>query len=711
MPQVNNFLCKLVIASLVACVSHALAHNGVVAHARPAVGIVVDGDLSDWPADALSYPIRTHQLGAAPVDTDDFDRHFQVAWDAATGSLWVAVDLVDDETILEGATATSLADMRRFFGMMGWRSSDEVETPDLADGCAILIDMGHEDGDSRTVRFGLDGRDSRTVITSSERDGQQWRDAQVAATFPPGRRVYEWQINLQAAFLREADHPPNLLAAGTVLGFDVTVADRDTGSTLSGDDLSWLSWGPGVGKVWGSRTSRRGDLVLIEADLAMGHLAGLTRWNNASTQTPPSGVSIRTQTGLARWTISTDSLGAFHVDVPAGDYVLTVEDVRLGLDRAETHTTVVADSTPSVVVLDAPLFSLSVLRGEASDSIVRRPLPPGRQRGVSWVGSRAIGRAHLTPLQPLHVDWIVQTPFGWQRDIHAPALQAPRGAAGLWGESDRGILVTTRLSQEVGIATLLKPHIWTGRGTWRGELAMTSEADWVTWFDQYETFILHYARLAQAAGIEALCIGTELSATLVREDQWRRIIALIRSVYSGNLTYAANWDRFEQVPFWDALDFVGVQAYFPLAEEPTHDIDQLVRGWQPWLERLAAVSEQSERRVLFTEIGYRSHVNAVVEPWLWPRQVEGGNGTAGQKVQAAAYEAFFRAAWDLPWVAGAYWWKWFPNHERAGGDDDAGFTPQNKPAQQVIGQWYLRTHLVESQEAETQENKRAGYGQ
>ena len=80
-------------------------------------------------------------------------------------------------------------------------------------------------------------------------------------------------------------------------------------------------------------------------------------------------------------------------------------------------------------------------------------------------------------------------------------------------------------------------------------------------------------------------------------------------------------------------------------------------------------------------------------------------------MQAAAYEAFFRAAWDLPWVAGAYWWKWFPNHERAGGDDDAGFTPQNKPAQQVIGQWYLRTHLVESQEAETQENKRAGYGQ
>jgi len=699
MPQVNDILCRLIIASLVAHASYAFAHNGVVAHARPAAGIVVDGDLSDWPADALSYPIRTQQIGAAPVDSYDFDGQFRVAWHA-NGSLWVAVDLVDDETILDGVAPTSLADLRRFFGMLGWRSSGQVETPDLADGCALLIDMGHEDGASRTVRFGLDGRDTKTVFTSSERDGQQWRDAQVATTFTPGRRVYEWQIDLHAAFLREADNPPKLLAAGTVIGFDVTIADRETGNDLSGRNLSWLSWGPGVGKVWGSRPSRRGDLVLIASDLTMGRLAGRARWRHESTQAPPSGVSIRTQEGTARWTSNTDSLGAFSVDVPAGDYVLTLEDVRLGLDRVETHSAVVAGATTSIEVSDEPLFSLSMLRGETRDAIVRRSIPPGRQRGVSWVGSRPIGRANLTSLQPLHVDWIVQTPFGWQRDIHAPALAAPRGTAGLWGESDRGILITTRLSQEIGIATLLKPHIWTGRDTWRGELAMTSEDDWATWFDQYETFILHYARLAQAADIEALCIGTELSATLTREDQWRHVIARIRSVFGGNLTYAANWNSFEQVPFWDALDFVGVQAYFPLADAPTHDIDQLVNRWQPWLARLAAVSEQSERRVLFTEIGYRTNTNAVVEPWLWARQVEGGGDAAGQKVQASAYEAFFRAAWDLPWVAGAYWWKWFPNHERAGGGHDAGFTPQNKPAQEVIAEWYLRTYLAESQEAD-----------
>ncbi len=81
-------------------------------------------------------------------------------------------------------------------------------------------------------------------------------------------------------------------------------------------------------------------------------------------------------------------------------------------------------------------------------------------------------------------------------------------------------------------------------------------------------------------------------------------------------------------------------------------------------------------------------------------QVDGGGDTEGRRVQAAAYEAFFQATWDLPWVAGAYWWKWFPQHERSGGDGDDGFTPQNKPAQKIMADWYLRTHLAETLDSE-----------
>ena len=117
-------------------------------------------------------------------------------------------------------------------------------------------------------------------------------------------------------------------------------------------------------------------------------------------------------------------------------------------------------------------------------------------------------------------------------------------------------------------------------------------------------------------------------------------------------------------------------------------------GWQPWLERIEAVAQRSSRRVLFTEIGYRTNSNAAVEPWLWERQTEGGGDAEGMHTQDALYQAFFRAAWDQPWVAGAYFWKWFPDHERSGGDGDVGFTPQRKPAQETLTDWYRRALVL-----------------
>lgn len=673
------------------CASPALAHSGSVAYAYPLSRGVVDGDLSEWPSDGPVYRLARTELGTAPRDTVDFQGHFRVAWEGATGSLWIAVEILDDDLVLDGEAVTSWRDMRRFFGMMGWRSRRDVEVPPLADGCAVIVDLGHADGDSRAVRFGVDGDDRRSIFTSSEGDTVDWRDAEVATRLTAGRRVYEWRLDLTSSFLRESDMAAPKLRPGTVLGFDVTAADRDRDGSLS-----WVTWGPGAGKVWGSRTSRRADLVLVTDAVAHGTLRGQATWNDSLAGEPPTAVRVRPRTGAARWVAATDAEGRFELSVPAGDYLVRLEDERLGLDRLEASVTVSAGGTSPVIrVRDEPLWRQRSL-ADTTRALVPRQPPSGKQRGVSWVGSRIVGRDEVAALDLVHTDWIVQTPFGWQRDITTPVLQAPTGEAGLWGESDRGVAITTQLARSRGIRTLLKPHIWTGRGTWRGELAMTSEEDWATWFAQYERFILHFARLAEANGIEGLCVGTELAATLGREAEWRRIIARVREVYGGWLIYAANWTSFEQVPFWDAVDFVGVQAYFPLAAAPTEEVAVLVAGWEPWLQRLQAVATASDRRVVFTEIGYRTNANAAVEPWLWERQVEGGGDEAGRRTQAACYEAFFHAAWDRPWVAGAYFWKWFPQHGRSGGDGDPGFTPQNKPAQQVLADRFRRQRVLDA---------------
>lgn len=315
-----------------------------------------------------------------------------------------------------------------------------------------------------------------------------------------------------------------------------------------------------------------------------------------------------------------------------------------------------------------------------------------KQRGVSWVaGHQPVAKDDFKQLVKNHVNWIVQTPFGWQTDYKSPSLRLATDG-GMWGESDVGIATTTRLAKESGIKTLLKPHIWMRPrdGKWRMDIEMDTEADWQNWFENYRTFILHYAKLAQKNGIAGLCIGTELHKTAVlREKDWRRMISEIREIYDGELTYAANWYKaFEEIKFWDALDFIGIQAYFPLAEKENPAIDDLRKGWQPHIEAIEELSRKYKKPVLFTEIGYRSSNDAAIRPWEWPKR--GSReiaSTEDLQTQANCYEAFFQEVWGKEWFAGAYFWKWFPNL-RNPNNADKRFTPQGKPAEKVMAEWY-----------------------
>ena len=318
------------------------------------------------------------------------------------------------------------------------------------------------------------------------------------------------------------------------------------------------------------------------------------------------------------------------------------------------------------------------------------PSDTERQRGVSWVAGRKITALNIQPLVENRVNWIVQTPFGWQRGIDTPRIKLSTTGGVLWGETDQGLAVTTKLARDRGIHTLLKPHIWISGGGWRGQIRMADDTQWDEWFESYRRFILHYARFAQVHGIEALCIGTELRTCVIgHQDQWRRIISEVRAVYDGKLTYAANWyAEFEEITFWNELDFIGIQAYFPLsdAEDPT--LEDLLQGWKKPLRQIQRVRKKFDKPVVFTEVGYRSIARAADKPWQWPRR--GEENPTDTAIQARCYEAFFRTFWDKPWVAGVYWWKWFPNVVRTGVADNTGFTPQNKPAEKVMAGWYER---------------------
>ncbi|MEM9144115.1 MAG: glycoside hydrolase, partial [Bacteroidota bacterium] len=197
------------------------------------------------------------------------------------------------------------------------------------------------------------------------------------------------------------------------------------------------------------------------------------------------------------------------------------------------------------------------------------------------------------------------------------------------------------------------------------------------------------ARLAEKTRAPLLCIGTELEQFVeARPAYWTALIREIRTLYSGKLTYAANWDEYKRTPFWDQLDYIGVDAYFPLSEEKDPSKEQLKQGWQKWKTAMKELSEKVDRPVLFTEFGYRSMDYTAKKPWLVDRNQDKINLQA----QARATQVVFDEFWTEDWFAGGYIWKWFINHEQSGGTGDNRFTPQNKPAQATI-QTFYKSHI------------------
>ena len=319
-----------------------------------------------------------------------------------------------------------------------------------------------------------------------------------------------------------------------------------------------------------------------------------------------------------------------------------------------------------------------------------------KQRGVSWVASRAVTEDDFLPLVANNVNWIAQTPFGWQQHYNSPTFDLVGRGRVRWGERDEGLERTTQLAKQVGIKTLLKPHIWLrnrGDGKWRSDIEMANESDWQSWFESYRTFILHYARLAERNNIEVLSIGTELHTTVkMRPNDWRRIIREVRKVYQGKLTYSANWyEEFEDVAFWTELDLIGIQGYFPLTDKRNPTVEELKKGWQSHLKGIKKVQQLYRKPILFTEIGYKSTVDSAINPWEWRSSSSNALGEADLLTQVNCYEAFFQTFWNEDWFAGSYIWKWFPNSRRRFGRRQDRFTPQDKPAEKVMAKWYAKT--------------------
>ena len=303
---------------------------------------------------------------------------------------------------------------------------------------------------------------------------------------------------------------------------------------------------------------------------------------------------------------------------------------------------------------------------------------PRRETDESWT----------RPLINMNAGWVSLIPYGYFDfgDTGVNYNTSPN-SRGFWGERPEGVRANALQARAAGLKVMLKPHLWS-RGGWVGDFRFENEADWKTWEINYRKYILVQLEIARECDVDLFCIGTELRHSFNERPQfWRELICEIRAEYDGPLTIASNWDNFQNVSFWDALDYIGIDSYFPLSEEIEPATSTLIQRWKPIKNRLRVFSEQWNKPILFTEFGWLAVDQNTWNHW----EKEGRNLNAhalNLNAQSNAFDAAFRTLWQEKWFAGGFIWEWNTNHERAGGLNDKDFTPQNKPAEQVIRQYY-----------------------
>jgi hypothetical protein len=234
------------------------------------------------------------------------------------------------------------------------------------------------------------------------------------------------------------------------------------------------------------------------------------------------------------------------------------------------------------------------------------------------------------------------------------------------------------------------------------------------WFDSYTDYAVHFAALAQKLNMPFFIMGTgyyhmtgdsdqtakgtpgpgDTAACQGRRDcEWRHVIAAIRNQsfehysdgkavigggFTGKVIYAAGsridagsatpeWDP-SRLTWWDAIDIIGIEAYFPLTNEPDPSIPKLGNAWKGTgdtitkgnqgnvVQKLWDLNRKTQRNILFTGAGYESIPQSNQRPGSWSsNDVSDFTTSDGQLEQSYDMQALYGTFSVYPWWLGVVW--------------------------------------------------------
>ena len=326
----------------------------------------------------------------------------------------------------------------------------------------------------------------------------------------------------------------------------------------------------------------------------------------------------------------------------------------------------------------ASLLVAAMMLGQCLDSGSATAEPGGTQRGFALIWHSHYNGPQIAQslgeMTNVGANSVQFTPAWGQQASNASAIARTSITI-----SDANLERAIALAHHNGLKVLLTPHVYLpneSRSTIRPD-------DREAWFASYTGFISHYAAMAQRLGVEQFAVGSELASISDDRPGWLQVIREVRARYDGTVLYAADPGEAERVPFWDALDVIGIDAYYPLSTAPTTDVAELQRAWEPIRVAMAEGAARYGRKILFTEAGYTSQEGTTTRPNDWTL------GPPNEREQAAAYQALLATFSDEPWWEGVYWWVWnaLPDD---GSDHATNYSPRGKAAERVVRQWWHR---------------------
>lgn len=272
-----------------------------------------------------------------------------------------------------------------------------------------------------------------------------------------------------------------------------------------------------------------------------------------------------------------------------------------------------------------------------------------------------------------HANFIILAPAGVQDTAHSENINYQSDAT-LGDEELRDMIL---YAKEKGLRVAIKPTVNCKDGTWRAHINffdedVPCEPKWSNWFRSYTEFQLHYAAIAEETGCEMFIAGCEMVQTQRRETEWRKLIADIRGVFHGLVSY--NTDKYQEhnVKWWDAVDVISSSGYYP------------INDWENQLDRIEKVVETFQKPFFFAECGCMSTEGSKFVPNDW--SMEGGLDLQGQ---ADWYQAMFEVAAKRSWMEGFAIWDWAGiQYSLEEAQENKVYNIYGKPAEAVVAKYY-----------------------